>query len=107
VATKDEIKESKVRMSEVESRKETRNKWFVNLGKESILEGRKPARKEARSRKMKKYVMMREKKMIGEVRKQQPLYFVDKKSEIKSINEVVKVKNKSHFEGEEEAWLRQ
>jgi hypothetical protein len=55
---------------------------------------------------MKKYVMMREKKMVGEVRKQQPLNFVDKKSEIKSINEVVKVKNKSHFEGEEEAWLR-
>jgi hypothetical protein len=45
-------------------------------------------------------------KMVGEVRKQQPLNFVDKKSEIKSINEVVKVKNKSHFEGEEEAWLR-
>jgi hypothetical protein len=62
VATKDEIKESKVRMSEIESKKKQENKWFVNLGKENILEGRKPARKEARSGKMKKYVMMREKK---------------------------------------------
>jgi hypothetical protein len=35
VATKDEIKESKVRMSEVESKKKQENKLFVNLGKEN------------------------------------------------------------------------